>query len=171
MKSSLLFLIFGIGVLLPTVEGRTWTSADGAQTFEGELKSYDAAKGIVSVVRPNGSRTTFTQDKLSAEDIAWLEKNANKPAAGKTIQVKELPDELPDPDGKEADMSKPVQVYILLGQSNMLGFGKPSALQAAAKEGKYPYLVDDAGAWTVRKDVRNVRVMCSGNSPFQGLHE
>ena len=35
--------------------------------------------------------------------------------------MKELPDELPDPDGEEADMSKPVQVYILLGQSNMLG--------------------------------------------------
>ena len=32
--------------------------------------------------------------------------------------------ELPDPDGKPADMSKPVQVYILLGQSNMLGAGK-----------------------------------------------
>ena len=31
---------------------------------------------------------------------------------------------LPDPDGKPADMTKPVQVYILLGQSNMLGFGK-----------------------------------------------
>ena len=27
---------------------------------------------------------------------------------------------LPDPDGKPADMSKPVQVYILMGQSNML---------------------------------------------------
>jgi hypothetical protein len=25
------------------------------------------------------------------------------------------------PDGKEADMSKPVQVYIFLGQSNMVG--------------------------------------------------
>jgi len=32
--------------------------------------------------------------------------------------------ELPIPDGKPADLSKPVQVYILLGQSNMLGFGK-----------------------------------------------
>jgi len=165
MKSSLLILVLGVGVLLPMAEGRTWTSADGTQTFEGELKSYDAAKGIVRVVRPNGVRTTFTQDKLSAEDIAWLEENANKPAAGQTIKVKELPDELPDPDGEEADMSKPVQVYILLGQSNMLGFGKPSALQAAAKEGKYPYLIDDSDAWTVRKDVRNVRVMCSGTGP------
>lgn len=28
------------------------------------------------------------------------------------------------PDGKEADMSKPVQVFILLGQSNMVGMGE-----------------------------------------------
>ncbi len=71
---------------------------------------------------------------------------------------------LPDPDGKEADMRKPVQVYILMGQSNMLGFGNQDVLKGIAAE-KYPYLVDDAGAWTVRKDVRNVFVMCSGNSP------
>jgi len=74
---------------------------------------------------------------------------------------------LPDPDGKVADMSKPVQVYILLGQSNMLGFGKitggEGSLEEAVKEKKlYPYLIDEAGAWTERKDVRNVRVMGSG---------
>lgn len=71
-------------------------------------------------------------------------------------------DTLPDPDGKEADMSKPVQVYILMGQSNMLGFGKPDVLQGIAAQ-KYPYLVDDAGAWTTRKDVRNTFIMVSGN--------
>ncbi len=76
-------------------------------------------------------------------------------------------DDLPDPDGKPADMSKPVQVYILLGQSNMLGSGKiqggDGSLEYAVKEqGLYPYLVDDAGNWTVRQDVRNVRVMGSG---------
>lgn len=74
----------------------------------------------------------------------------------------ELPSPLPDPDGSPADMTKPVQVYILMGQSNMLGFGKPSVLQGIAAE-KYPYLVDEAGAWTVRKDVRNVFIMVSGN--------
>ena len=40
----------------------------------------------------------------------------------------EVSKQLPDPDGKTADMSKPVQVYILLGQSNMIGSGKPSKL-------------------------------------------
>ena len=75
--------------------------------------------------------------------------------------------ELPDPDGQSADMSKPVQVYILMGQSNMLGFGKitggEGSLEHAVKEkALYPYLVDDGGNWTERKDVRNVRVMGSG---------
>ena len=152
-----------LSVLSSSLYSRTWTSADGAKSFEGELQSYDAASGKVSVILPNRKRITFNQERLSADDIAWLEKNGSRPA-GNTNEVKELPDELPDPDGKEADMNKPVQVYILLGQSNMLGFGKPQVLQGIAAE-KYPYLVDDAGAWTIRKDVRNVRVMCSGNSP------
>lgn len=82
---------------------------------------------------------------------------------------------LPDPDGKPADMSKPVQVYVLLGQSNMLGFGKikgaDGSLEHAVKEKNlYPYLIDDAGAWTERKDVRNVRVMGSGDGPMKGFN-
>jgi hypothetical protein len=150
-------------LLVVGVHGRTWTSADGAKTFEGELQSYDAASGKVSVTLANGKRMKFTRDKLSEEDIAWLKQNGGRPA-GKAIGVKELPDELPDPDGEEADMSKPVQVYILMGQSNMLGAGRVSgsndgALENACKNKKlYPYLIDDAGNWTARKDVRNVRV-------------
>lgn len=76
---------------------------------------------------------------------------------------------IPDPDGKPADMTKPVQVYILLGQSNMLGFGKVSPvekdgslLHAVSEKKLYPYLVDDAGEWTTRADVRNLFVMGSG---------
>lgn len=87
------------------------------------------------------------------------------------VNAAEISQPLPDPDGKPADMTQPVQVYILLGQSNMLGFGKinPSkgkaegSLMHAVKEKKlYPYLIDDAGNWTERRDVRNVRVMGSG---------
>jgi len=87
------------------------------------------------------------------------------------ISTVAVADELPFPDGEPADISKPVQVYILMGQSNMLGFGKVNvskenadgSLMHAVKEKKlYPYLIDDAGHWTERKDVRNVRVMGSG---------
>jgi hypothetical protein len=80
---------------------------------------------------------------------------------------------LPDPDGKPADMSKPVKVFILMGQSNMVGAGKigpgdkPGTLEHAVKtKGLYPFLVDDAGNWTERKDVRNVRVMVGKKSPM-----
>ena len=34
-----------------------------------------------------------------------------------------VPAELPDPDGKPGDATKPVQVYLLAGQSNMVGMG------------------------------------------------
>jgi hypothetical protein len=154
-------------MLLSGAHARTWTSSDGSKTFAGELKSYDAEKGLVTVTLANGKILNFNQDKLSEADIAFLKENGTKTtaSAASSGRVKALPDVLPDPDGKEADMSKPVQVYILMGQSNMLGFGKPGPLLEAAKAGKYPYLVDDAGEWTVRKDVRNVRVMCSGNGP------
>ncbi len=73
--------------------------------------------------------------------------------------------DLPRPDGKPADMTKPVQVFILLGQSNMVGLGKiagdkEGTLEHAVKEKKkYSYLVDEAGNWSERTDVRYVRVM------------
>ena len=148
-----------LSILAVGLQARTWTSADGSKTFEGKLQSYDAVSGKVSVILRNGKSITFQKDLLSEDDIGFLSSSSSR--AGK---VEELPEVWPDPDGKAADMSKPVQVYILLGQSNMLGFGKPQVLQGIAAE-KYPYLVDDVGEWTIRKDVRNVRVMCSGNSP------
>lgn len=74
--------------------------------------------------------------------------------------------ELADPDGKSADMSKPVKVFLVMGQSNTLEMGKvggadkEGSLEHAVKTvGLYPFLVDDNGEWTTRKDVRNVSVM------------
>ena len=72
---------------------------------------------------------------------------------------------------RPAEMSKPVQVYLMMGQSNMLGFGRiepgrkapeGSLTHAVKEKGLYSYLVDEAGNWVERKDVRNVRVMGSG---------
>jgi len=86
-------------------------------------------------------------------------------AQGPSVAARDIPEQLPDPDNKPADMTKPVQVYILMGQSNMVGAGriagdKEGSLEHAVKtKQKYPYLVDDAGKWTTRNDVRNVRVM------------
>ena len=84
-----------------------------------------------------------------------------------TVSAAEAP--IPRPDNKPADISKPVQVFILMGQSNMVGLGRIDAGDKGKPEGslefavktqkKYPYLVDEAGNWSERKDVRFVRMM------------
>ena len=83
--------------------------------------------------------------------------------------------QLPDPDGKPADMSKKVKVFIIMGQSNTLEMGK---VAGAEKEGTlehatktadlYPFMVDDSGSWTVRKDVRNIHTQGSGGPDGRG---
>ena len=40
--------------------------------------------------------------------------------------AREIPAVLPDPDGKPGDATKPVKVYLLAGQSNMVGMGNLS---------------------------------------------
>jgi hypothetical protein len=75
------------------------------------------------------------------------------------------------PDGKPADMTQPVEVFILLGQSNMVGLGKvkggENSLEHAVRDKqKYPYLIDESGAWTVRNDLRYVQYM-SGKGPLR----
>lgn len=76
--------------------------------------------------------------------------------------------QLPAPDGRPADMSKKVKVFIIMGQSNTLEMGKvkgdkEGTLEHAVKtEGLYPFMVDEQGNWTKRQDVRNVHVMGSG---------
>lgn len=87
-------------------------------------------------------------------------------------------EELPDPDGKPAAQDKPVKVFILLGQSNMLGFGRmgPADVQGSLEymikeKNKYPHLVDDEGKWTERKDVRFVHVMDKRGVAFDNMEE
>ena len=84
------------------------------------------------------------------------------------LQASESAAQLPDPDGTPADMAKPVQVFIIMGQSNTLEMGhvsggKGGSLEEAVKqEGLYPFMIDESGNWTTRMDVRNVHVMGSG---------
>jgi len=76
--------------------------------------------------------------------------------------------ELPGTTVQDAGNAQPVQVYILMGQSNMVGAGKVAGNEdgrlehAVKQEGEYPYLLNDEGSWATRQDVRYVRVMGSG---------
>ena len=73
---------------------------------------------------------------------------------------------------KPVEPAQKVKVFILMGQSNMVGLGKigggPGSLETAVKEKKkYPYLVDAAGAWAERKDLRFARVMSGRGGGMQ----
>lgn len=57
---------------------RTWKSADGARTFEGELISYDVKTGTVKV-NINGNSASFNESLLSKEDIEFLKQSATSP--------------------------------------------------------------------------------------------
>ncbi len=77
----------------------------------------------------------------------------------------DLPAQLPKSDGSPADHSKPVLVYIMMGQSNMLGFGRvgpketKGTLEYFSKKMEIHSFIDDSGNWITRQDVRYVHVM------------
>ena len=85
--------------------------------------------------------------------------------------------QLPRPDKNPADLKKPVKVFIMMGQSNMLGMGdvgpevtKGTLEYLTKKEKRYPYLIDDTGKWTERSDVRYVHVMPGRGGGMQTNH-
>ena len=109
--------------------------------------------------------------RRSGHDITLLATRLAIVAVFLSAVIADAADPLPGSNENSAATDKPVQVYILLGQSNMLGFGKvnPSKGQAegslthAVQEKKlYPYLIDESGKWAVRNDVRKGRVKGRG---------
>jgi hypothetical protein len=85
-----------------------------------------------------------------------------------------IPYPLPDPDTSTGATDKPVKVYIMSGQSNMVGFGQisgtgPGTLQRMTSvENKFPNLVGPTGDWTTRNDVRYRGVISDfGDGPLR----
>ena len=88
-----------------------------------------------------------------------------------------IPYPLPDPDASTGATDKPVKVYIMSGQSNMVGIGYinggAGSLDTIAKtEKKFPNLVNGSNAYNARNDVRYRGVVTAiGNgllAPGQG---
>ncbi|MFT5632968.1 MAG: hypothetical protein ACI9SQ_000676 [Rubritalea sp.] len=74
-------LITAISVLIITgKEARTWSSADGSKTFNGELSSYDDKTGLVNVTLANGKKMSFDRKLLSEAAIKYLTDSVKKPA-------------------------------------------------------------------------------------------
>ncbi len=152
-----------VALALGEVQARTWPSVDGAG-HGGFSAAAARGEGFVSLQSElSAAGRSFVKAPGKGESPAegQAEKAPSGPGGGKWFERS---------SGKPADLSKPVQVFILLGQSNMVGLGKihgpEGSLEFAVKEKhKYPYLVEDDGRWVERKDVRFVRYM-SGKGPL-----
>ena len=57
---------------------RTWTSADGSKTFEGELRALSETAKTVTVVLEGGKIRTFPISLLSETDRDFLKKEGHK---------------------------------------------------------------------------------------------
>jgi hypothetical protein len=105
LASSRLILAAITSLLVTGAHARTWTSSDGANTFDGELRSYDPRIGLVTVALSNGTSMHFEQDKLSAADIAYLkdyfeEQRTKAATSSPAVNLKEIPDVWPPKDEK-----------------------------------------------------------------------
>ena len=76
--------------------------------------------------------------------------------------AKDIPAELPRPDGKAPDTAKPIKVYILAGQSNMCGMGAISGAKCHY-QGVYLLADPDApGNFAVWRARSNYKIMPHG---------
>jgi hypothetical protein len=76
-----------------------------------------------------------------------------------SLHALEAPAELPKPDKKAPNVKKPIKVFLMSGQSNMVGMGaiggdKPGTMTTVVKKDKkFQHLIDKDGNWSVRNDV------------------
>jgi len=103
-------------------ETHTWTSPDGAKTFEAEITKFE--NDTITVRYPNGKEISFGTDKVSADDTSfakeWAEKQANEaaeeeaksnqPFANKLKEIKFQ--QLVDGKMKKAEFSDPAELYL-----------------------------------------------------------
>ncbi|HSP42162.1 MAG TPA: hypothetical protein VLO11_04785, partial [Luteolibacter sp.] len=151
------------------VESNTnvWVSASDTGTDPLETDSdYDAlSDGIetntgVLVDRKTDSGTSPVLADTDGDGAGdWYEITATFTSPFDSAEQPNVPYPLPAYDGSPLAADKPVKVFILSGQSNMVGIGyvngsKPESLDTITKvDGKFPNLIDGGKNYLPREDV------------------
>jgi hypothetical protein len=137
------------------------------------LKDGVETKTGVFVSRTNTGTNPLKSDTDSDGAGDWYEIYASFTDPFIATSKPNIPYPLPDPDGSPGATDKPVKVYIMSGQSNMVGFGTVSGSDSSAlttmtrTENKFPNLIDSAGNFIARQDVRYRGVIAAvGNAPL-----
>jgi autotransporter-associated beta strand protein len=154
IKGSVAFHLFWLMfTLCATASAQTDTDGDGLpDSVETNTGTYVSSTNTGT--NPNNPDT----DGDGVGD--WYEVKASFTNPLQASSKPRVPYPLPDPNTSTGATNKRVKVYIMSGQSNMLGFGTMAgttdkSLETFARTGKkFPDLVNAANGWTTRKDVR-----------------
>ncbi|WP_144394583.1 sialate O-acetylesterase [Pleionea sediminis] len=97
---------------------------------------------------------------VNSKELALFSKNQRLSSLSETMLSDKLDWSKDTAFTNSSNVQKPVKVYILFGQSNMVGFGAieplgtPGTLVTEVKlNGKFPYLLDSNEQWITRNDV------------------
>jgi alpha-galactosidase len=145
----------------------TWISATntGTNPAKADTDSDALSDGVETNTGTYASKTNTGTHPLASDTDAdgagdWYEVTASFTSPFLATEKPDIPYPLPDPDASTGAANKPVKVYIMSGQSNMVGFGTrdgtgDNSLQTMTlRENKFPDLVNGTGGWTTRQDVR-----------------
>lgn len=155
----------------PTNTGTDPTNVDWDR--DGLLDGVETNTGIF-VDRFNTGTSPFDSDDDDDGVNDWYEVSGSLTNPLDDTSVSPIPYPLPDPDPADVGVSdRPVKVYILSGQSNMVGYGQISGdsrgtLNTITRtENKFPNLLDENGDFLPRQDVyyRGV-ISATGNGPL-----
>lgn len=126
--------------------------------FDGLPDSVETGTGIFVDANDTGTNPLKNDsDNDGAGD--WYEVTASFTNPLDASSTPNLPYPIPASDNSAGDSSKPVKVYILSGQSNMVGFGRVAGTEAGTletmtgTENKFPHLVNADGTWVEYEDV------------------
>ena len=140
-------------------EANTGTNPTLADT-DGDGLADGAENNSGTFVDENNLGTSPLNSDSDGDNVDdWYEVAASYTDPTDAGQKPNIPYPLPDPDDSIGSTVKPVKVYIMSGQSNMVGFGRLNGDQGTLShmtnvENKFPNMIDDGGDWTERKDVQ-----------------
>ncbi len=140
---------------------------------DGLPDSVETGTGIF--VDKNNTGTSPTKADSDGDGVGdWYEVYASFTDPNKASSKPNIPYPLPDPSTTPPSTAKPVKVFIMMGQSNMVGMGEidgtaNGTLETICKrKNEFPNLVDSTGAWTVRNDVMYEGVIAAiGHGPLK----
>lgn len=162
--------LLGLALATPALAA-TDTDLDGLpDSFELAYTSPSSATSMVPGADADGDSLTNLQEfQKSTNPLIqdtdgdgagdWYEVTATDTDPTLASSKPNIPYPLPDPDSTPPATGKPVKVFILSGQSNMVGQGDINGtalgtLETITKrEGKFPNLLNASNAWTSRNDV------------------